>query len=71
MRITDLREYLERNFKGMQAFDTPNIVGDMLHCCYAKHDVQVWYCEDYEYIEIFGLTRSEFVSLGDIIDVCY
>ena len=26
MRITDLRNYLERNFKGTQAFDTENIV---------------------------------------------
>ncbi len=71
MRITDLRQYLERNFKGTQAFDTENIVGDMLYCCYKRHDVQVWYCPAYDYLEIFGLTRSEFVSLGDIIDVCY
>lgn len=70
MRITDLRKYLLENFKGTQAFDTENIVGDMLYCCYSKHDVQVWYCPDYDYIEIFGLTRSEFLSLSDIIDAC-
>lgn len=56
-----LIEFLKKTFpKGIQMFDTRNIVGDPMTTIYEADGITVDYCHYYSYIEIFGLTDKEF-----------
>lgn len=61
-----LIEFLKKEFpEGIQMFDTRNIVGDTMTTIYydVDDDIQVDYCFDYQYIEIFGLTDEDFEAV--------
>lgn len=61
MRIENLIVFLKENFeKGIQMFDTPNIVGDLMLRIYKKDDITVLFAPEYNYIEIFGISDEEF-----------
>lgn len=61
MRIEKLIIFLKENFeKGIQMFDTPNIVGDFTVHIYKKDDILVLFAPEYDYIEIFGISDEEF-----------
>lgn len=61
MRIEKLIIFLKENFeKGIQMFDTPNIVGDFMVPIYEKYDILVLFAPEYDYIEIFGISDEEF-----------
>ena len=61
MRIENLIVFLKENFeKGIQMFDTPNIVGDLMLRIYKKDDITVLFAPGYNYIEIFGISDEEF-----------
>lgn len=61
MRIENLIVFLKENFeKGIQMFDTPNIVGDFMVPIYKKDDISVFFAPEYDYIEIFGISDEEF-----------
>lgn len=61
MRIEKLIIFLKENFeKGIQMFDTPNIVGDFTVPIYEKYDILVLFAPEYDYIEIFGISDEEF-----------
>lgn len=63
-RLNKLKKFLKENFKkGIQAFDTRNIVGDNMGTIYDEDGITVDYCYYYEYIEIFGLTDKEYKEL--------
>lgn len=61
--MKDLKRFLQENYPNIQAFDSPNWSGDFMEVVYDKDRIQVLYCPDYTYIEIFGLTPQDFESL--------
>ena len=69
-KITKLRIFLiDNNYKDTQTFDTRNIIGDSMYTVYDEDGITVDYCYDYDYLEIFGLTKEEYISLKDILNV--
>lgn len=53
--------FLKKRFQNkIQMFDTRNFVGDHMITIYDSNGVEIDYCPDYDYIEIFGLTDDEF-----------
>ena len=70
-RVDVIKEFLkETGFKGIQTFNTKNVVGDSLDRIYNEDDVEIWYCPDYGYLEIFGLTNSEYEQLRGFLYIC-
>lgn len=70
-KIEKLREFLINNdYKGMQTFDSRNIVGDPMETVYNEDGITVDECHYYGYLEIFGLTAEEYRGLRDILDIC-
>lgn len=63
--MKDLKRFLQENYPNIQAFDCPNWSGDFMEVVYDKDRIQVLYCPDYGYIEIFGLKLQDFESLLD------
>lgn len=63
-RVDTLRKYLEENgYVGLQAFSTPQYpIKENPVLVYHRDNIEVWYHDGI--LEIFGLTTSEFVSLG-------
>lgn len=64
-KIDKLKRFLQKNYPNEQAFNTRNIIGDIMETVYDEDGIIVDYCYDYEYIEIFGLTDVEFEDLID------
>lgn len=62
-RISKLKKFLQENCPNMQAFNTRNLVGDIMDTIYEKDGIVVDICYYYNYIEIFGLTDEEFEDL--------
>lgn len=69
-KMEKLKKFLKENYQGTQAFNTRNIVGDIMENVYEDDGIIVDYCYYYDYIEIFGLTNKEFESLlNDEIEI--
>ena len=64
-KIEKLKKFLQENYPNIQAFNTKNIIGDYMENVYDEDNIQVDYCPNHEYIEIFGLTDEEFEELLD------
>jgi hypothetical protein len=64
-KIDKLKRFLQKNYPNEQAFNTRNIIGDIMETVYDEDGIIVDYCYGYEYIEIFGLTDVEFEDLID------
>lgn len=64
-KIQDLKNFLQKNYPNIQAFNTKNIAGDSMECVYNKNGIVVDYCYYWNYIEIFGLTEKQFENLLD------
>ena len=59
--VEQVMEFLEEWFPtGIQMFDNKNWAGDEIANIYYFSGVEIDYAADYDYIEIFGLTYSEF-----------
>ena len=72
-RIDKVKEFIKKNclIDGkIQTFFTRNIIGDFMVNIYDEDNVQIDYCFDYEYIEVFGLTEKEQEELMNT-DYCY
>lgn len=64
-KIDKLKKFLQTNYPQIQAFDTPSLAGDYRVKVYNKDGIQVYYAPNYDYVEIYGLTKDEFRSLLD------
>lgn len=64
-KIDKLKNFLQKNYPNIQAFNTRNLAGDYLENVYDEDGIEVDYCEYWNYIEIFGLTNKEFEDLLD------
>ena len=71
-RVQKLIDYLEKEnlvtTYNNQWFDSRNIVGDSIEGVYRNNGITVYYCEDYGYFEVFGLSDEEFISLEKYFD---
>ena len=66
--MRELIKFLEANFpNGVQMFNTRNTVGDEMRTVFCKCGITVDLCDDWGYIEIFGLTDDQF----DVISGAY
>lgn len=69
-KIEKLKNWLVKNgYKGMQTFNTRNIVGDEMETIYSEDGIVVDICYSWNYLEIFGLTKEEYQELSDILDI--
>lgn len=56
----ELLRFLQKEFpKGIQTFFTRNLVCDSMCTIYKEKDIQVDWCPNWKYIEIFGLKEDE------------
>lgn len=62
-RIERLTDFLSKEYPHTQAFNTPNLVGDYMESVYEDGGIEVLYAPGYGYVEIFGLTESEFENI--------
>ena len=70
-RVKRLVNFIKENdLEGMQSFDTRNTVGDPMYNIYCEDGICVDKCDYYGYIEIFGLTKEEYLSLNRVLNVC-
>lgn len=62
--LTELRDFLRKRFpQGIQCFHTRNTVFDPMETIFLKDGITVDFCAVWGYIEIFGLTDTEFESI--------
>jgi len=57
--LFELEEFLSA-YSGTQVFDTRNTTGDRMTLIFKNYGIEVYYCEDYDYLEIFGLSQEEY-----------
>lgn len=62
-RIEKLTDFLLEEYPHTQAFNTHNLVGDYMESVYEDKSIEVFYAPGYGYVEIFGLTESEFENI--------
>ena len=59
-----VKKFLKKKFpKRIQMFNNLNVFNDKMHNIYDEGRIIVDYCETYNYIEVFGLTKDEFETL--------
>jgi len=59
--VKNIIEFLDKEFpEGIDMYNTRNIEGDIMATIYDKDGIQIDHCDEYRYIEIFGLTIPEF-----------
>lgn len=69
-RVERLKKFItEAGFKNMQTFSSRNFALDPMSTIYEKDGITVDYCYKYEYLEIFGLSKKEYSSLKDVLDI--
>lgn len=49
-------------------FRTRNTGGDSMETIYSEDDVVIDYCYEYDYLEIFGLSRDEFEEVATALE---
>ena len=60
LRQDNIVDFLNARFpEGIQAFDTPNVVGDPVVEIYDFQGVYINYCEWWGYIDVIGLNKDE------------
>ena len=68
--IKNLRDFIVKmGLKGTQTFSTRNIAGDSMTTIYDSDGITVDFCQQYNYLEVFGLTDEQYQSLSDILDI--
>lgn len=66
-----LKEYFDEDELPIQAFDTRNVIGDSMRTIYNENGIIIDYCYDWDYIEIFGLSKKDFADLKKEKEVIY
>lgn len=65
-RISKAVYFLKNEFpKGIQVFNSRNIVGDIMTNIYDDDGISIDYCYSYDYIEVFGVTGVEYKYICD------
>ena len=67
-RIVKIKHFLTTKFpKGTQLFNSRNLVGDYMLTIYKEEGITIDWCEDWDYIEIFGVDSDEYDLLCETI----
>ena len=61
--INKLKNFLQKGYPNIQAFNSACLCGDYRICIYHQDGIEVLYAPYYEYIEIYGLEENEFEDL--------
>lgn len=70
LKMEILKMFLvSEGYQGMQTFKSANTVGDKTETVFYACGVTVKYAPGYGYLEIFGLTDTEYQSLNTILDI--
>lgn len=65
-RLDKLKEFLsQEGLLGWQVFDCESKAGDFRETLYDEDGIQVKVSDNYEYVEILGLSNDEFRSLTE------
>lgn len=58
--LASIQQFIADNFgEDKSVFYTPNWVGDRMEFVKTIGKVSIYYCPDYDYIEVLGLTKAE------------
>lgn len=69
-KLEKLKNFIrEKDFVGIQTFNSRNVVGDPMVTIYNQDGIVVDCCYFWGYLEIFGLTEEEYLSLSDVLDI--
>lgn len=61
-----VKNFLQEKFpEGIQMFRTHNLCNDAMVTIYQEDNIVIEHCSDWEYIEVFGLSRDEFLKLEE------
>lgn len=70
-KIENLKKFLRTSdLLGKQVFNSESLVGDTREVVYSKDGVRVLVCYYWDYVEILGLSESDFNSIKTRRD-CY
>lgn len=64
-KIEKLRAFLEKEYPGVQVYNCRNTVGDDMETVYTDGGISVDYATVENYVEVFGLSVSEYENLVD------
>ena len=63
-RVWEVVQFIKHIFpKPIQTFNVPNICGDIMEEIYCNNGVRILWCQDWDYIEVFGLDGKEYQEL--------
>ena len=66
LRQDNIVDFLKKTFpEGIQAFDTPNVVGDPVVEIYDFQGVVINWCQWWDYVDIIGITKEEYQYILD------
>ena len=65
--LTEIKQVIKRYYPKAQCgiYDTRNTVEDKMETIYQKDDIIVDICKEWEYFEVFGLTKEEMREVCD------
>lgn len=71
-RIQAIKEFIrEMGLWQKQTFNSHDwALGNPVSLIYNDNDVEIYFCYDYNYLEIIGLTEEEFKHLRDVLNIC-
>lgn len=67
-KIEKLVAFLIENYPYSRLYDCRNLVGDSLETVYSEDGIVVNNCSNWDYIEIFGLTKEEYKDVVRRLD---
>lgn len=59
------KKIIKENYNNASSglFDCRNIIGDITENIYTDENIKIDICRDWEYMEVFGLTKTDFIQL--------
>ena len=68
VKVAETIGFIKGRFGKIQMFNTRNVIGDYLENIYANNGIYIDYDSTNHYVEIFGLTESEFKRVAQECD---
>lgn len=61
--MRNLKTFLSLNYPEIKAYNIPVERDSYMKLVYDNDDITVYYCKNWNYLEIYGLTQEEYTSL--------
>lgn len=61
--MRNLKTFLSLNYPETKAYNIPVERDSLMQLVYDKNNIIVYYCKNWNYLEIYGLTQEEYASL--------